>query len=169
MPHLSIIIKNNPKLLNLTFYINVANKKYTAIQNNSFTNMSIDELVLTNNNLQFVEEFAFEGITSLQSLNLAFNRLRSLNNLLASLGRCNRTVNKMSQMNGFKKLVLDYNKIGRLDYEFPATMASMTHLLLKDNLIEFIGGNVFRNLGKLKQLIMINNPVGKISFALNYF
>ena len=97
-----------------------------------------------------VEDDAFEGLQSLEYLDISDNKVLSLP--AAALGRLPR----------LKRLKADYNRIGALSYEILRSVKGLEELSLAYNIIREIPKNTFQDLSSLKILNMYGNKIASI-------
>ena len=97
-----------------------------------------------------MEDDAFEGLQSLEYLDISDNKVLSLP--AAALGR-------LPQL---KRLKADYNRIGALSYEILRSVKGLEELSLAYNIIREIPKNTFQDLSNLKILNMYGNKIASI-------
>ena len=97
-----------------------------------------------------MEDDAFEGLESLEYLDISDNKVLSLP--AAALGR-------LPQL---KRLKADYNRIGALSYEILRSVKGLEELSLAYNIIREIPKNTFQDLSSLKILNMYGNKIASI-------
>ena len=97
-----------------------------------------------------VEDDAFEGLESLEYLDISDNKVLSLP--AAALGRLPK----------LKRLKADYNRIGALSYEILRSVKGLEELSLAYNIIREIPKSTFQDLANLKILNLYGNQIASI-------
>ena len=98
-----------------------------------------------------VEDDAFEGLRSLEYLDLSDNKVLSLPAVA------------LSRLPNLKRLKIDYNRIGALDYDILRSLKGLEELSLAHNIIREIPEGTFKDLRDLKILNLYGNKIAELS------
>ena len=98
-----------------------------------------------------VEDDAFEGLRSLEYLDLSDNKVLSLPAVA------------LSRLPNLKRLKIDYNRIGALSYEILRSVKGLEELSLAYNIIREIPRGTFKDLKNLKILNLYGNQIAEVS------
>ncbi|XP_033326265.1 G-protein coupled receptor rickets isoform X2 [Megalopta genalis] len=130
-------------LVNIT-KLDLTNNNITDIPVRAFHRISnIEVLLLRRNRLQTIADDAFTNLTSLRVLELDDNYLTKIPTAIVNLS-------------GLEDLSLSNNKIEALDGPVFRRLANLLSLDLRGNPIKEIHGDAFRDLRKLRKLILSN-------------
>ena len=98
-----------------------------------------------------MEDDAFEGLRSLEYLDLSDNKVLSLPAVA------------LSRLPNLKRLKIDYNRIGALSYEILRSVKGLEELSLAYNIIREIPRGTFKDLKDLKILNLYGNQIAQVN------
>lgn len=119
----------------------------------NLTILNLEQLYLEDNGMFKVDPNAFENLTTLVKLQISHDKILNVSIVAQALHNVSRTV---------EKLVLNHNKWKLIpDNIFDGLKGSNIHYidLSFNNLHSFNGSRLFRNIPKLKYLILDGNPI----------
>lgn len=147
--------------------VTIGNKNFPKLSKYLFEDMTIDRLYLEHNNIQWIEQEAFDRINGLTELYLSRNELTEFKSSvgLASLKILDLSynnlrlfdVNSFSYLEEIDCLRLEYNSIERIESAGGFKLSSLTQLFLHGNdLIECVN-NTFAPFPSLQVLWIYSN------------
>ncbi|CAF1046930.1 unnamed protein product [Didymodactylos carnosus] len=171
------------KWFNLTF-LDLHGLSIEWIDSETFQNFTqLKTLILSANHLSYLSEKIFYPIrTQILHLNIQRNHFHTLNsaNFLHYLKRLkilDFSTNYLKEISitnfvGIRRLeslILRKNQIQHLPYAVFSRMTKLSSIDLSDNQIFIIDEGAFKGLKNLKVLILMNNPLGKMSIKQSLF
>ncbi|XP_069702436.1 insulin-like growth factor-binding protein complex acid labile subunit isoform X2 [Periplaneta americana] len=117
-----------------------------VLENVTLQTTSLLVLDISNNQLEYLPEIIFKGLTSLQKLYISRNKLRELN------------TDTFATLEHLRILHIDYNRLRKIDDKLFLNLNNLVELLLNNNELESLH-NVFSNLRHLKVLDISNNKI----------
>jgi Leucine-rich repeat (LRR) protein len=126
--------------------LRLTNKNYSILPSFTFNGLILNMLDLSQNEIQFIDFNAFEGIYDLEYLVLSQNKLQTIEL-------------KSKSLENLKELNLRDNEIQNVGNLMFENLYYLVELDLSDNWIDEIDINVFFNLTKLKKLVLNLNEL----------
>lgn len=163
--------------------LNIYNFDFKAIPNNTFENLEIKKLLLSNNNLESIDTFAFNGIVSLKQFTLFEDNLKSiglnaLSFLSTSLEDLTLTINKNVTLDFANELIyeiqvlkylnnlwLNLNGLHYIKPDWLSTFSNLISLVSNTKTSTFLHPNVFKNNQKLLSLDLSNNQYSVVDMV----
>ncbi len=152
---LSKLVVNTNKYVKFAVQIN--NKKIPRLGEFLFENSSFELLDFSSNQIEAISNLAFDRLNHLNRLNLANNRLKTIENLISSISNNERLDRKLTVIN------LSYNLVEKIDSKFGKQFANLTTLDFHSNRIRFIVNEAFHSLINLNYLNLGGNSLLSIS------
>lgn len=126
-------------------HLNLEGNKLSYVNKQNFSNLkSLEILNLKSNDLMKIETGAFENLTSLVKLNLMNNKLSWL---------------VLKHLPNLEEIDLSNNKLHITTLENLQNLTSIKILVMADNNIQIIHGNVFEELSTLEKIDLSHNKI----------
>jgi Leucine-rich repeat (LRR) protein len=129
----------------------ITDKNIPILTDNLFVNFSITTVDLSYNQIESISINAFKGMTFLSTLSLAYNNIKSLDDLISSI--------TMSDLSSLKALELEYNLIDELATSFTKAFSNLRALNLEGNYLKSVGSSVFKSISNFTSLSLVNNKL----------
>ncbi|XP_018013927.1 leucine-rich repeat neuronal protein 2 [Hyalella azteca] len=162
---------------NLTnlIYFNVGKNEISTIFHDTFLGpINIKQLVLSNNNINYIEDEAFTDLKKLEILDLEQNLLGSLYeewftglSKLLSLNLAHNRVHNVPAsvfrpLQNLRSLFLAGNRISSIDPRAFSGLTKLQELTLNDNLLSRVPTAALQSMPQLDSVVFDHNPVPKI-------
>jgi hypothetical protein len=137
------VFLSNRAIFYTSFVIN--NKNLPNLTDFVFTGFSINNLDLSLNEIEFISEFTFTGMTLLKELRFSSNKLKTTADLIRSI--------TYSKLKTLTDLEMEKNLIDSLSCNFTDSFVNLLVVSFEENKIGTINQGVFQNLGNLTRLV----------------
>ena len=138
------------------FQIN--NKNFQFLPDYAFKNLSIKDLELINNEIEYFSTYSFVGLSTPETFDANFNKIKSLNSFIASI--------KFARIISIQRLNFENNLIERIDTGFGESFKSLRYVKLGQNKISYIVSNAFEKTPNLLDLDIKSNSLRNLDFGL---